>query len=716
MSALFCALLMTACGGGGSDAGSGPLPSPPPSSGGGGGGGNPPPPPPPPPPPVDNSPVRLLLGSFGEVGGHVDGAADIARFDMPAAVVADEQGNRYVSDRLNHVIRRIAPNGEVSTFAGRVRQAGSNNGHVSQARFNGPGGLALHGDSLYVADMLSHTIRKIRLSDGEVSTIAGKAGVFGTDTGGGISGQPATMRFPRALAFLGDQLLVLDGGNHAIRRLVETQVLEPFAGTIGTPGNAQTSAALHDAHFRFPNGMTVDPATGDVYVTDQGNCVVRRITQDSVLLHAGQNGDCQSIDGPPATARLDLTTAGVLPFQAFLLGGIAVESSTGRVFVSDRIGLREISAEGVIRTPSVSVAAAKGSSSALPWQPKQLSGFSFDSTGALLVAEQFTHAISSIEIAGAGDVLPVTPVAGPPPGSRVPVIPGDIGIGQILALAPGRDGSLLLGAWPPKRVTASGSIEPLLNFWPQENALGAAAESSDGMLFASIGMEVNDFDVPYIKLDGYLNGQPRFSIPGSTFEDNTNPLISFPQAIGIDGQGRAIIADLKYSVIWRTDQNGAVTRLAGRKGEFGKQLGDALEEASFLRLQDLAVASNGDIFVLEGDHFASSTPARLLKISPVSGRDVVSLVDGNLTDATSIAVDPAGNVYVNQPSQCVILRIRPDGERSVFAGHPGVCTFRPGALPGYISTTELSKLAVRDNRLLLIQDESGVVEMGPLLP
>lgn len=666
--------------------------------------------------------VRLLAGSFGSVGAHEDGPADLARFNVPTAVVVDAQGNRYVSDRHNHVIRRIAPNGEVTTVAGRVGLPGSLDGPASQARLHWPTGLALDGlGSLYVADMKEHTIRRIQLSSGEITTVAGKAGLPGTDSGNGTPAQPALLRSPMALAFLDGQLLVLDSGNHAIRRLFAPQLLVPLAGTIGKPGPAEApSADLAVAHFRFPTGMAVNLATRHVYVTDAGNCVVRVITSFAVQIVAGANGDCRSVDGLPDVARLDLTGTSGESGDPIFVGGIALNPQTGRLFVGEKAGLREVNLLGSIRTPSIGTDPGTPGGATSPWQPKRPSGFAFDAAGRLLVAEQFSHAITSIEISDADNGIGVaTTVAGPPAQSRVPMIQGAIG-SDVWTLAPGRDGSLLIGGdQVAKRITSAGAVESFLTFDPAANDYGvsAMAEAANGMLFALVDQYSFDLDGPIQKFKGYLNGQLRFSIASQNFEGNAPASqFNYAVAVGVDGQGRAVIADTEASVIRRVDQNGIVTLVAGRSGEFGEQLGDALNEALFMGPMDVAVAANDDIFVLDG--YYGARPSRVLKISPVNGRDVVSLVAGDLGDAESMAIDLAGNVYVTQPTDCVILRIRPSGERAVFAGHPGVCTFKPGTLPGHLAMTKpfltsASKLAVRNNKLVMTMEGKGVVEIGP---
>lgn len=93
-----------------------------------------------------------LAGSAG-LNGSADGAGAEARFGDPFHIAVDTAGNLYVADRLNHTVRKISPQGVVSTLAGLAGQSGSVDGAGSAARFNSPRGIAVGGDgTVYVAD------------------------------------------------------------------------------------------------------------------------------------------------------------------------------------------------------------------------------------------------------------------------------------------------------------------------------------------------------------------------------------------------------------------------------------------------------------------------------------------------------------------------------------------------------------------------------------
>lgn len=126
--------------------------------------------------------VTTLAGSIDE-HGHVDGPGHQARFYGPMHITRDSQNNLYVADAFNHVIRKIRPDGYVSTYAGTPKVAGDKNGLASQASFNEPNLVCFdrHGN-LYVSDSGNFLIRKIT-PQGQVSTLVGISGIRGVALG-----------------------------------------------------------------------------------------------------------------------------------------------------------------------------------------------------------------------------------------------------------------------------------------------------------------------------------------------------------------------------------------------------------------------------------------------------------------------------------------------------------------------------------------------------
>jgi DNA-binding beta-propeller fold protein YncE len=165
--------------------------------------------------------VRTLSGNG--TAGYRDGAGKEAQFHSPTGIAMDAAGNLHVADADNHCIRKITPEGETTAFAGSCSNEGFDTGTTSTARFNRPKGVVFDAaGSLYMADQENHRIRRIT-PEGQVTTFAGngKAGFADSD-----AANAAQFNKPSGLAFVVDEsgshgiLYVADENNHRIRKIV----------------------------------------------------------------------------------------------------------------------------------------------------------------------------------------------------------------------------------------------------------------------------------------------------------------------------------------------------------------------------------------------------------------------------------------------------------------------------------------------------------------
>ena len=210
--------------------------------------------------------VTTLAGTGSS--GSANGTGTSSSFYSPYGITTDGT-NLYVADYGNHLIRKIViSTGAVTTVAG-TGSSGSANGTGTSASFYNPEGITTDGTNLYVTEFGNDLIRKIVISTGVVTTVAG-TGSSGSANGTGTS---SSFYSPYGITTDGTNLYVADYGNHLIRKIViSTGAVTTVAGT-GSSGSANGTGT--SASFSFPYGITTDGT--NLYVADMGNNLIRKI-------------------------------------------------------------------------------------------------------------------------------------------------------------------------------------------------------------------------------------------------------------------------------------------------------------------------------------------------------------------------------------------------------------------------------------------------------
>jgi uncharacterized protein (TIGR03437 family) len=320
--------------------------------------------------------VNVTTIAGNEFAGFADGTGSDAKFNNPVGIAVDGQGNLYVTDETNQRIRKIITGGIVSTFAGSAQQ-GFNDGTGSLAQFYNPQGIASDAQgNLVVVDSRSFLIRKIT-PGAVVSTLAGNI-VYGFTDG---TGKAAQFHTPTGAALDGQgNVYIADWGNHSIRKITPGGVVTTLAGN-GTHGFADGTGSA--ARFNYPYGITVD-GQGNVFVADEQNHSIRKITSAGVVTTLAGNGTIGFVDGNVSAAKFSFPS------------GLAIDGQ-GNIYVADRgnHSIRKITPAGIVSTVAGTTQGfADGDAATAKFN--QPYGLALDAQGNIYVADYLNFRIRKI--------------------------------------------------------------------------------------------------------------------------------------------------------------------------------------------------------------------------------------------------------------------------------------------------------------------------------
>jgi len=338
----------------------------------------------------------------GTKGYSGDGGAAIsAELAYPVGTAMDKAGNLYVADLTNNRIRKVTPQGVVSTYAGNGTAGFSGDGGpATSAEINGPLGVGLDSaGNLYIGDSYNQRVRKVT-PQGIISTFAGN-GAYGYN-GDGIAATSAKLYYPSGIAsdsngniFIGDYF------NNRVRKVNIAGIISTVAGT-GSTGYSGDGGAATEAELYYPTGVAFDPA-GNLYIADYYNNRVRKVTTGGIIsTFAGTGVGGYNGDGIAATSA-DLYAA----------NAVSTDNS-GNVYIGDYANnrVRKVDTTGIISTVAGDGKAGYSGDGGLATSAEFTNpqGLSVDTYGSLYIADSNNNRIRKVQYQTSTPVF--SPVAG----------------------------------------------------------------------------------------------------------------------------------------------------------------------------------------------------------------------------------------------------------------------------------------------------------------
>lgn len=668
--------------------------------------------------------VTTWVGSNTGASGTADGTGTAARFTNPQGISFDSSSNAYVSDTGNNTIRKITAAGVVTTLAGLPGKAGHANGTGSAASFAGSRGSVVDSDgNLFVADYGNSLIRRIS-PEGVVTTFAGApyTSLINDDNFGSADGTGTAARFRNPSGIARDSagnFYVTDTENSTVRKITVTAVVTTLAGSPGQIG--KTDGIGSAARFNKPFGIAVDAAS-NVYVADTGNQTIRKITPGGVVTTvgglAGQSG---SADGVGSAARfygpagLAINAAGYLyvgdAFTNFLLRvGAPAGADTFPVFSpqpldqTNMAGQNAAIAANVIGTPSPTCQWQRSINGGTTWSNLTNDAIYSGTTTATLTVAQ-------VALAMQGDKFRclASNSVGSTTSNAITLKIGPAYLFTMLAGSPGQVGS------------ANGTGTAARFNMPNGQPSGVAVDSSGNIFVADLGNHIIRKVTPGGVVTTFAGSAGLF---GSADGVGSNARFTNPAGLAFDPVDNLYVADFGNCTIRKIAPDGTVITVAGLAGTFGDVDGSG-SAARFYRPSAIAVDRLGNLLV------ADQYNHKVKKITP-SGQ-VSTLAGGGLdsgfgtgrdngmgnnayfSSPKGVAVDAALNVYV--VDSLTVRKITPTGEVTTLAGGSFGSTFDgPGAVARFSDAAGIAMDAAgtayvtdSSNRTIRMITQSGMV-------
>ena len=551
--------------------------------------------------------------------GFLDGLNTVALFSSPKGLTVDTLGNVYVADATNNRIRKISSTGTVITIAGDGT-AGYLDGQGTAAKFNSPIGIAVSASGIiYVSDASNNRIRAIS-NTGLVTTLAGSG-----SPGGVVNGQGTAAQFnaPRGLAVDGSgNLCVVDYNNNCIRKITSSGLVSTLAGT-GAFGSVNGIGSI--ATFKYPEGLGFD-SSGNVFVADGTNNCIRKITI---------TGDTSTYSGT-ATRGLENGQGGTM---AMFNNPVAlVITSTGVAYVIDDFNscIRKVATDGIVSTFAGNVTAGYVDGQGATAYFNNPKGIAIDVAGNIYVADTYNNRIRKITSTGV-----VTTIAGDGTAGYLDGQGTTAKFNNPYGLTVDTAGNIYVADTKNNRIRKisttglvttvagyilSGYVDGASTVARFKNPQGITIDNATGILYV---VDTTNNRIRKIATDGTVS---TFAGSYAGYSDGQGTLAYFNNPIGItiDGSGNLYIGDYYNSVVRKIDNTGLVSTYAGSGvSQFLDGIGNV---ASFYYPVGVAADTLGNVYV------ADSYTQRIRKITSLAPYTITPILPIGISFNTTTGV------------------------------------------------------------------------------
>jgi len=603
--------------------------------------------------------------------------------NKPTWVAIDFLGNLFIADRNNNKIRKVnVTTGIISTIAGNGSNGFKGDGDsANTSLLRSPTGLAFDGSgNLYIADQKNYRIRKLNISTGLISTIAG-IGIFGTFADGNLA-TSSYLNSPSSVAVdKAGNLYIADKSNHRIRKVnSNTGIISTVAGE-GTSGYFGDGFSATNASLSNPTGIAIDDS-GNIYIADQGNNKIRKVTISTGIISTIAGDGTPGFGGDGSLATTAYLNS---PFSVAL-------DATNNIYVADAKNnrIRKINATtGIISTIAGNGIydfggdglLATSASLAIP------QGLMFDSLGNLFFADSDNNRIRKIN-ANTGII---STVAGN----------GTTGFGG--------DGSLAVTAnlCYPFDIAFDRSGNSYIADYSNHRIRKINANTGIISTIAGIG-----------DIDGAIS-----------IKDSTG-YVNFPNSIAVDSLDNIYFVDPVYNLVNKLNgKTGAITKFVGNKTSVYNGDGIPASNAGLYEPTDVCIDKFGNLFI------ADKKNNRIRKVTISTG--IISTVAGNgiygyegdgglatlakLASPISVAVDGLGNLYIAEYNNHTIRKVNAStgiistivgNGTNGYIGDGGLATLAKLALPISVAVDRLGNLYISDfnnKRIRKVNSVTGII-------